>query len=77
MVAQVRSAKKIHFAFRVCENVGVFNFRNSCDMYCRNDTFVSEKERRSACLGKRKWRRRNWKLADWIFGEIETEFDEN
>ena len=46
-------------------------------MHFWNDKNIVEKESQSANLGKRKWQRRNGNLADWIFGEIETDNDEN
>ena len=46
-------------------------------MHFWNDKNFAEKKSQIADLGKRKWKRRNGNLADWIFGEIETEFDEN
>jgi hypothetical protein len=59
------------------ENVGIADFSNFCDMFFWNDKNFAEKKSETADLGKRKWKTRNRNLADWIFGEIETEFDEN
>ena len=60
------------------ENVGIADFSNFCDMHFWNDkNFAEKKSETGSNLGKRKWQKRDENLADWIFGEIETEFDEN
>jgi hypothetical protein len=46
-------------------------------MHFRNDKNFAEKQSETADLGKRKWKKSNRILAGKIFGEIETEFDEN
>ena len=59
------------------ENVRIADFSNFCDMHFRNDKNFAEKQSETADLGKRKWKKSNGILAGKIFGEIETEFDEN
>jgi hypothetical protein len=60
------------------ENVGIADFSSFCDMHFWNDkNFAEKKSETGSNLGKRKWQKRDENLADWIFGETETEFDEN
>ena len=77
IVVRSSLSQKIYSAFRLLKNAGIAVFSNLRDMHCWNDNSCDEKKRQTACLGKRKRERGNWKVADWIFGEIETEFDEN